>query len=319
MPALSAVLFPLASPPIQRQYLLLVNLSLRQFHTSRRRSRSWENENRNNARRHRRPFHTTSSRSDDVIDNAKNHYETLKIAPGATTTEIKKAFYNLSKTHHPDLHEASARRAAAKRFMRISEAYSILSSPTKRAKYDREHMAHLQAQARKNSYASTTGPAGGRPASGLSRRRSTFTGPPPSFFRSGGWGAQSSKRKAAHEESTGGAEARGSGSGSGSGTVGGMGPGQDPFGHREDVPHFDRESHERTGRNHAQRRQARRHGVHDEHGHRVDVEAERGTAGMFFAIGGVLMFSFIAPFLLSRLWYGAAREKEKSAAVKTRG
>ncbi|TGJ81489.1 hypothetical protein E0Z10_g7271, partial [Xylaria hypoxylon] len=113
----------------------------------------------------RRPFHSTAARRDATIDNARNHYETLKLAPTASAAEIKKSFYNLSKSHHPDLHEASARRTAAKRFMRISEAYSILSSPTKRAKYDQDHMnlahttMHVHAQ-RKGSYAST-GPAGG--------------------------------------------------------------------------------------------------------------------------------------------------------------
>jgi len=47
------------------------------------------------------------------------------------------------------------------------------------------------------SFSSHTGPAGGRPASGLSRRRTQFRGPPPSFYASGGWGAHSAKRSAA--------------------------------------------------------------------------------------------------------------------------
>ncbi|KAI1290988.1 hypothetical protein F5Y03DRAFT_52788 [Xylaria venustula] len=258
----------------------------------------------------RRPFHSTTVRRDDVIDNARNHYETLKVAPSASAAEIKKSFYTLSKTHHPDLHEASARRAAAKRFMRISEAYSILSSPTKRAKYDRDHMhlaqsqSHAHAAQRKGSYAST-GPAGGRPASGLSKRRGTFQGPPPSFFRSGGWGAQGEKRRAAHEESTGGAES------SGTGTVGGMGPGQDPFGHRDDVPHFDKEGHQRTGRHSDKRREARRTSV-DGSRQRITIEPETGVAGMFFVIGSVLLISFLGPLFISRLWYGGARKpKEK--------
>ncbi|TRX93448.1 hypothetical protein FHL15_005723 [Xylaria flabelliformis] len=256
----------------------------------------------------RRSFHSTAARQDDAIDNARNHYETLKIAPTASPADIKKSFYNLSKTHHPDLHEAAARRTAAKRFMRISEAYSILSSPTKRSKYDREHMGLSSAAAQhtpsRGSYAST-GPAGGRPASGLSRRRGTFQGPPPSFYRSGGWGAQGEKRRAAHEESTG---------------MGGMGPGQDPFGHRDDVPHFDKEGHQRTGRHSDKRREARRAATTNDDGKRVAIEPERGVAGMFFAIGGVLLLSFVVPFVISQIWYGAARKpKEKDGAAKGRG
>ncbi|KAI1359318.1 hypothetical protein F5Y08DRAFT_319869 [Xylaria arbuscula] len=285
----------------------------------------------------RQPFHSTAPRRDAAIDNARDYYETLKVAPTATPAEIKKSFYTLSKTHHPDLHAATDRRIAAKRFMRISEAYSILSSPTKRAKYDREHMAHHSPSSssshlhptRQGSY-SSTGPAGGRPASGLSKRRGTFTGPPPSFFRSGGWGSQGEKRRAAHEESTGGAGSSsgssstssfGSGSGSGStgtgsgSTMGGMGPGQDPFGHRDDVPHFDKEGHQRTGRHNDRRREARRaSSAGGSHREGAVIEPERGVAGMFFVIGGVVLISFLGPYLISRIWYASARQpKEKKS------
>ncbi|GAW16301.1 hypothetical protein ANO14919_057260 [Xylariales sp. No.14919] len=267
----------------------------------------------------RRSFHGTAVRRDDAIDNARNHYETLKVAPNASASDIKKSFYNLSKSHHPDLHEATARRAAARRFMRISEAYSILSSPTKREKYDREHMnlahstthAHVQ---RKGSYAST-GPAGGRPASGLSKRRGTFQGPPPSFFRSGGWGAHGEKRKSAHDDSTGGAgspDGTNPGTGTaGRGTMGGMGPGQDPFGHRDDVPHFDKEGHQRTGRNIDRLREARWESTNQSR-HRVTTEPERSVTAMFFVIGSALLLSFLGPFFVSQLWHGnTLKPKEK--------
>ncbi|RYP67175.1 hypothetical protein DL771_007403 [Monosporascus sp. 5C6A] len=271
------------------------------------------------------PFHSTSRLRDEHIDNAENHYETLKLQPSATPAEIKKSFYTLSKRHHPD-HNAGDRERSSRRFMRINEAYSVLSVPAKRHAYDRDtlrlhrdpHAAHGR---RSGSYHSTN-PAGGRPATGLSRRRGTFQGPPPSFFRSGGWGAHGAKRRAAHEDSTGGGGGSGSGSGSGhgdghhqhgAGTTGGMGPGQDPFQHRDrEVPHFDRAGHERTGRHVDARRAARYHDqeqrgqtVVDEHGRRVPVETpapERGVAGMFFVIGGVLLVSFLGPFAISRLW-----------------
>ncbi|KAI0544651.1 DnaJ-domain-containing protein [Xylaria curta] len=314
MPARSAVSFLAAPAPIQRQCLCLFLYppsTLSTLHRPElfpRRTLSLRQRNTFHRPNGRRPFHSTASRRDDAIDNARNHYETLKVEPTASPADIKKSFYNLSKTHHPDLHEASARRLAAKRFMRISEAYSILSSPTKRSKYDREHMgispqpSHAPSR---GSYAST-GPAGGRPASGLSRRRGTFQGPPPSFYRSGGWGAQGEKRRAAHEESTGG--------------MGGMGPGQDPFGHREDVPHFDKEGHQRTGRHSDKRREARRAAAVNEDGQRVAIEPERGVAGMFFAIGGVLLLSFVVPYVASQIWFGAARKpKEKDGAAKGRG
>jgi curved DNA-binding protein CbpA len=210
--------------------------------------------------------------------------------------------------------------------MRISEAYSTLSSAEKRTKYDRDvlglhrvHHHHQHAGNRRGgSYSSTTmNPAGGRPATGLSRRRGTFTGPPPSFYRSGGWGDHGAKRSAAHEDSTGGASSKtgtkdhhndgawATAGGGGLGGAGGMGPGQDPFGHRESVPHFDKEGHERTGRKAAERRMRRMRSD----GREIDMDSERGQGGMFFVIGGVLVFSCLAPLAVSRLWMAGGQEK----------
>lgn len=184
--------------------------------------------------------------------------------------------------------------------MRISEAYSVLSIPAKRAAYDRDtlrlspHSAHSRHHGHSSSSSpsySSTNPAGGRPPSGLSRRRGTFQGPPPSFFRSGGWGSHGAKRRAAHDDSTGTTS-----------SAGGMGPGQSPHRHESTTPdeaaaetlrHFDRASHERTGRQSDRRRAARQE---SSDGHRTNVEVERGVAGMFFVIGGVIALSVLVPF-----------------------
>lgn len=146
--------------------------------------------------------------------------------------------------------------------MRISEAYGVLSHADRRARYDRDHLrlhhpssSSHHAARRAGSYSSTMGnPAGGRPPSGLSKRRGTFTGPPPSFYRSGGWGAHGTKRRAAHEETTG----TGTGTGGG-GMGGGMGPGQDPTHGVAGAAHFDHVGHERMHRKlHEESRRARR-------------------------------------------------------------
>jgi curved DNA-binding protein CbpA len=209
--------------------------------------------------------------------------------------------------------------------MRISEAYGTLSSTEKRTKYDRDVLGlHRGSVHHPSGSFSSANPAGGRPATGLSRRRTVFRGPPPSFYRSGGWGAHEAKRSAAQEESTGGAssgnarardhhndgswinENMGGAAGSASSgfgfgaDTGGMGPGQDPF-HRGDVPHFDRESHEKTQRNteaHRTRSWRMRMGGRD----RIEIETDRGPGGMFFVIGGVLLISFMGPYLFSRSW-----------------
>ncbi|KAI9887573.1 MAG: hypothetical protein M1823_000557 [Watsoniomyces obsoletus] len=107
-------------------------------------------------------------------------------------------FYNLSKTHHPDHNRNDP--SASQRFVKISEAYAILGSPQKREQYDRQTFRSSSSTIssdRGGSYRSSTGPVGGRPASGLSRRRTQFRGPPPSFYRSGGWGIHARKRQQA--------------------------------------------------------------------------------------------------------------------------
>ena len=189
--------------------------------------------------------------------------------------------------------------------MRISEAYSVLSHHEKRAKYDRDVLRrhteqhHHGHRPRAGASYHSTGPVGGRPPSGLSKRRGTFQGPPPSFFRSGGWGAQSAKRRAAHEESTGGAEGAAAGS-----QHGGMGPGQDPFGHRDDVPHFDKQSHEKTGQRIDQRRAQRMAGQG------VEIGPEPTMAGSFFVIIGVLGLAIGFPILLLGGW-GSKKSKDR--------
>ncbi|KAF7719122.1 Uncharacterized protein PECH_001751 [Penicillium ucsense] len=112
-------------------------------------------------------------------------------------------FYALSLAHHPDRNRDDP--TASQRFAKISSAYSVLSNTHKRATYDRDngfHHAHGHAHPHgrthphgshsshsANVHKGGGGYAGSRPASGLSNRRGTFRGPPPSFYAQGGYGA----------------------------------------------------------------------------------------------------------------------------------
>jgi len=60
----------------------------------------------------------------------KQPYEVLGVAQDAGEAEIKKAFRNLSKTHHPD------KGGDAEVFKVILSAYEILSDPAKREWFD---------------------------------------------------------------------------------------------------------------------------------------------------------------------------------------
>lgn len=64
----------------------------------------------------------------------RDYYEVLGIEKGASKSEIKKAYYKLTKQYHPDLHPDD--KECEERFKEINEAYEILSDDDKRAKYD---------------------------------------------------------------------------------------------------------------------------------------------------------------------------------------
>jgi len=64
----------------------------------------------------------------------KDPYEVLGVAKTASEAEIKKAFRNLAKKHHPDKHQGD--KDAQKKFQEISGAYDLLSDKEKRAQYD---------------------------------------------------------------------------------------------------------------------------------------------------------------------------------------
>lgn len=68
-----------------------------------------------------------------------NLYDVLKVSPKANSSEIKSAFYNLSKTYHPDVNQSEE---AVAKFAEILSAYEILGNQTKRRMYDRGTMTH---------------------------------------------------------------------------------------------------------------------------------------------------------------------------------
>lgn len=62
-------------------------------------------------------------------------YSTLGVERGADTAAVKRAYRRAALQNHPDV---SKKPDAKDRFMRIQDAYAVLSNPVKRARYDRE-------------------------------------------------------------------------------------------------------------------------------------------------------------------------------------
>jgi len=63
-----------------------------------------------------------------------DYYKELEVPRTASDDEIKKSFRRLARQYHPDANPDNP--GAEERFKKISEAYDVLSDPTKRAKYD---------------------------------------------------------------------------------------------------------------------------------------------------------------------------------------
>lgn len=240
-----------------------------------------------------------------------NHYDTLDVPHNASAGEIKRQFYKLSKANHPDLHPNDPE--AASRFVKISEAHAVLGSVERKATYDRDFLpASQQPSSFQHTHQYPSGSfssAGGRPASGLSRRRTQFRGPPPSFYRSGGWGEQGDKRA---EHASRPSHAAG---------PAGTGPGGFTSGFDNDVRHFDQQGHYRTHSDiERTRHRARRKYAQTVREDDLDYGGGGGSSMMvnFFVISGVLAVIFGFSGALSA--YGAGnpavsvnkRQKEDS-------
>lgn len=67
------------------------------------------------------------------------HYEVLKLPRNCTQKDIKSAFIKLSKEYHPDKNVDSSTH---NQFVRLNEAYTVLSRPETRREYDLTLVPH---------------------------------------------------------------------------------------------------------------------------------------------------------------------------------
>ncbi|NCN28342.1 J domain-containing protein [bacterium] len=87
-----------------------------------------------------------------------NPYKTLGLAEDATQAEIKKAYRNLAKLHHPDLNPG--KKASEDKFKEISQAYELIGTPEAKKKFDEGEVQKKQEQQQRESFYRTQQGAG---------------------------------------------------------------------------------------------------------------------------------------------------------------
>lgn len=70
------------------------------------------------------------------VEVVKNNYQILGVSYDANYEEIKKAYYNLAKKHHPDINPDSE---SIEKFKEIKKAYEVIGDPNMRISYDIEN------------------------------------------------------------------------------------------------------------------------------------------------------------------------------------
>ena len=69
------------------------------------------------------------------MQNLPDYYKILRIKPGASIAEIKKAYRKLAFKYHPDVYHGDD---AEELFLEISEAYEMLTQPRRGRRYRKD-------------------------------------------------------------------------------------------------------------------------------------------------------------------------------------
>ena len=80
-----------------------------------------------------------------MAESKRDYYEVLGVPKNADEAALKKAYRVLAKKYHPDSNPGDAE--AERKFKEASEAYSVLSDPEKRRKYDQFGHAAFEREA----------------------------------------------------------------------------------------------------------------------------------------------------------------------------
>ncbi len=75
------------------------------------------------------------------MNNINTYYDVLMVSRNASQEVIRAAFKSLCQKHHPD---RNAHPNAERMIQQLNEAYSVLSNPIERNKYDKQLLDYEQ-------------------------------------------------------------------------------------------------------------------------------------------------------------------------------
>lgn len=81
----------------------------------------------------------------DNKEDADDYYNILGVSRAASSKDIKSAYRKLALKHHPDKVPDDEKEKAEEIFVKVSEAYAILSDDEKRKVYDKYGKQGLEA------------------------------------------------------------------------------------------------------------------------------------------------------------------------------
>lgn len=104
------------------------------------------------------------------MSEIRDYYQVLGVASDASPDQIKRRFRELARRHHPDMNLDQPQSHEV--FLRINEAYEVLSTPSRRAAYDLtlRDRARREAERRSGAFGSAVGGARTPPPAAASPR-----------------------------------------------------------------------------------------------------------------------------------------------------
>jgi len=113
-----------------------------------------------------------------LYDGVVDHYEVLGVSSDVSASDLRRAFLDLARRHHPDRQssgDASRLRSSELRMQQVNSAWQVLRDPARRAAYDAQRQRQRRSSSGGEAAGSVGSTGGGRAGPRIERPSSTFS------------------------------------------------------------------------------------------------------------------------------------------------